>query len=318
MKVLVIDEMHESITPLLNELNLAVDYMPKIKREEIIPIVENYEGLIVRSKTYIDAELLKNAKKLVFVARAGAGVDNVEVEELKKRNIELINAPEGNRDALAEHAMGMLLTLFNKINTADLEVRSGKWDREGNRGVELMGKTVGLLGYGNMGAAFAKRLSSFGCKILAFDAEKTGFSNDFVQEVSLEKLYAETQILSIHIPMNSKNKGLLNYEYLARFKKLDYIINTSRGEVLILKDLLKLLKAGEIKGAALDVLENEKINSLKNDDLAVFQELTKLKEVILTPHVAGWSFESYEKINKVLSQKLNYWSKKEINYRFPY
>ncbi|RUA28010.1 MAG: phosphoglycerate dehydrogenase [Bacteroidetes bacterium] len=304
MKVLVIDEMHESITPLLNELNLAVDYMPKIKREEIIPIVENYEGLIVRSKTYIDAELLKNAKKLVFVARAGAGVDNVEVEELKKRNIELINAPEGNRDALAEHAMGMLLTLFNKINTADLEVRSGKWDREGNRGVELMGKTVGLLGYGNMGAAFAKRLSSFGCKILAFDAEKTGFSNDFVQEVSLEKLYAETQILSIHIPMNSKNKGLLNYEYLSRFKKLDYIINTSRGEVLILKDLLKLLKAGEIKGAALDVLENEKINSLKNDDLAVFQELTKLKEVILTPHVAGWSFESYEKINKVLSQKI--------------
>jgi D-3-phosphoglycerate dehydrogenase len=304
MKVLVIDEMHESITPLLNELNLAVDYMPKIKREEIIPIVENYEGLIVRSKTYIDAELLKKAKKLVFVARAGAGVDNVEVEELKKRNIELINAPEGNRDALAEHAMGMLLTLFNKINTADLEVRSGKWDREGNRGVELMGKTVGLLGYGNMGAAFAKRLSSFGCKILAFDAEKTGFSNDFVQEVSLEKLYAETQILSIHIPMNSKNKGLLNYEYLSRFKKLDYIINTSRGEVLILKDLLKLLKAGEIKGAALDVLENEKINSLKNDDLAVFQELTKLKEVILTPHVAGWSFESYEKINKVLSQKI--------------
>jgi D-3-phosphoglycerate dehydrogenase len=258
----------------------------------------------VRSKTYIDAELLKKAKKLVFVARAGAGVDNVEVEELKKRNIELINAPEGNRDALAEHAMGMLLTLFNKINTADLEVRSGKWDREGNRGVELMGKTVGLLGYGNMGAAFAKRLSSFGCKILAFDAEKTGFSNDFVQEVSLEKLYAETQILSIHIPMNSKNKGLLNYEYLSRFKKLDYIINTSRGEVLILKDLLKLLKAGEIKGAALDVLENEKINSLKNDDLAVFQELTKLKEVILTPHVAGWSFESYEKINKVLSQKI--------------
>ncbi len=177
MKVLIIDEMHESIVPLLSELNLEVDYMPKIKRHEIISIIKNYEGLIVRSKTPIDEALLKHATHLKFVARAGAGVDNVEVEELERRNIQLINAPEGNRDALAEHAMGMLLTLFNKINTADLEIRNGKWDREGNRGIELMGKTVGLLGFGNMGAAFAKRLSSFDCKIIAYDAEKTGFSN---------------------------------------------------------------------------------------------------------------------------------------------
>ncbi|WP_375578845.1 NAD(P)-dependent oxidoreductase [Marivirga tractuosa] len=304
MKVLIIDEMHESITALLNDINLEVDYMPKIKREEIISIIENYEGLIVRSKTHIDAELLKNANKLVFVARAGAGVDNVEVEELDKRNIQLLNAPEGNRDALAEHAIGMLLSLFNKINTADQEVREGKWDREGNRGVELMGKTVGLLGFGNMGAAFAKRLSSFGCEILAFDAEKSGFSNKYVQEVSLDMLKEKSQILSLHIPMNAQNKGIVNDDFLSEFKKLEYVINTSRGEVLILKDLLNLLKSKKIKGAALDVLENEKINSLNQNELSVFQELTELKQVIFTPHIAGWSIESYEKINKVLSQKI--------------
>lgn len=304
MKVLIIDEMHESIMPLLSELNLEVDYMPQIKRNEIISILKNYEGLIVRSKTPIDASLLAYAANLKFVARAGAGVDNVEVEELERRNIQLINAPEGNRDALAEHAIGMLLTLFNKINTADLEIRQGIWDREGNRGIELMGKTVGLLGFGNMGAAFAKRLSSFECKIIAYDAEKTGFSNEYVEEVSLDILKEQTQILSLHIPMNTQNKGLVNADFLSKFEKLEYIINTSRGEVLILKDLLKLLKENKIKGAALDVLENEKINSLSPEELSVFQSFTKLKQVILTPHVAGWSFESYEKINKVLYQKI--------------
>lgn len=304
MKVLIIDEMHESIIPLLNEINLEVDYMPNIKRTEIISILKNYEGLIVRSKTPINADLLENAPKLKFVARAGAGVDNVEVEALEKKNIQLINAPEGNRDALAEHAMGMLLSLFNKINTADQEVRNGIWDREGNRGVELMGKTIGLLGYGNMGEAFAKRLSSFGCKILAYDAEKTEFSNEFVTEVSLEDIQAKAQILSLHIPMNIQNKGLIDYDFLTKFEQLDYIINTSRGEVLVLKDLLRLFKEGGIRGAALDVLENEKIKALENEELSVFQEITQLSQIVFTPHIAGWSFESYKKINEVLSQKI--------------
>ena len=304
MKILIIDEMHESIIPLLKEINLEVDYLPDIKRQEIISILENYEGLIVRSKTSIDAELLQQAKKLIFVARAGAGVDNVEVEQLEKRNIRLLNAPEGNRDALAEHAMGMLLSLFNKINLADLEVKSGKWDREGHRGVELMGKTIGLLGYGNMGEAFAKRLSSFGCEIIAFDAEKTGFSKQHVQEVSLEILKEKSQILSLHIPLSAQNKGIIDYEFLNGFKKLDYIINTSRGEVLILKGLLQMLHERKLKGAALDVLENEKINTFSEEESFIFHQLAKLKQVIFTPHVAGWSFESYEKINWVLTQKI--------------
>jgi len=304
MKILIIDEMHESIIPLLNQINLAIDYRPDIKRPEIISILGKYEGLIVRSKTSIDAELLRQGENLTFVARAGAGVDNVEVDELEKRNIQLINAPEGNRDALAEHAMGLLLSLFNRINIADQEVRRGIWDREGNRGVELMGKTVGLLGYGYMGEAFAKRLSSFGCRILAYDAEKTGFSNEIVEEVSLDKIQAEAQVLSLHIPMNIQNKGIINHEFLAKFKSLEYIINTSRGEVLILKDLLKLLKEGRIRGAALDVLENEKFNTFNKEELAIFEELKNIQQVILTPHIAGWSHESYEKINEVLYQKI--------------
>jgi len=304
MKVLIIDKMHESIISLLNEINIEVDYVPNITRTEIFPVLENYEGLIVRSKTSIDADLLQYGKNLKFVARAGAGVDQVEIDELEKRNIRLLNAPEGNRDALAEHAIGLLLSLFNKINTADQEVRKGIWDREGNRGVELMGKTIGLLGFGFMGQAFAKRLSSFGCKILAHDAEKTGFSNDWVEEVSLDRLRDESQILSLHIPLNSKNDRIINYHFLMQFKKLEYIINTSRGEVLVLKDLLQLLHEKKIKGAALDVLENEKLNDLNGSEETVFQELIKLKQVILTPHVAGWSVESYRKINEVLYQKI--------------
>jgi D-3-phosphoglycerate dehydrogenase len=304
MKVLIIDEMHDSINSILNSVNIDVHYQPKIERQEIIKIIKNYDGLIFRSKTNVDEEILKNATNLKFVARAGAGVDNVEVSALEKRNITLLNAPEGNRDALAEHTIGMLLTLFNKINTADQEVRNGVWEREANRGIELKGKTVGLIGYGHMGKAFAKRLSSFDCEILAFDAEKTGFGNEFVREVSLSELQEKAEILSLHIPMNEKNKGIINQSFLLLFQKLNYIINTSRGEVLILKDLLKLLNSGKIKGAALDVLESEKINQLNQEEESVFQELTKLKQVILTPHVAGWSHESYEKISQVLGHKI--------------
>ncbi|WKK85470.2 NAD(P)-dependent oxidoreductase [Marivirga arenosa] len=311
MKVLIIDDMHESIITSLNSINIEVDYKPNITRDEIISSIHGYQGMIVRSKTPIDIELLGHSKDLKFIARAGAGVDNLDEEELNNRKIHLLNAPEGNRDALAEHAIGMILNLFNNINKADLEVRKGIWDREGNRGIELMGKTVGLMGFGYMGEAFAKRLSSFGCRILAFDDQKSGFGNDYVEEVSLEEFKAESQILSIHIPMNKHNKGIVNYEFLDQFKKLDYILNTARGEVLVLKDLVKLLKEKKIKGAALDVLENEKIKKLKGDELSVFQELSKFNQVLLTPHIAGWSFESYKKISEVLYQKIKSLVKEE-------
>lgn len=304
MKVLIIDEMHDSIQPLLNGINLEADYRPDIKRSEVLDIIDNYTGLIVRSKTKIDAELIEKATQLKFVARAGAGIDNVDMLSMQKNNIALLNAPEGNRDALAEHTIGMLLALFNKIVLADQQVRAGIWDRSGNRGIELQGKTIGLLGFGYMGEAFAKRLQSFGCEIIAHDVEKKGFSNEYVQEVTLGELQKRSQILSLHIPLNEDNKGLINLDFLKKFRNLDYVVNTSRGEVLILKDLLDLLKSGQLKGAALDVLENEKINQLNQVEKITFQELSMLPQVILTPHIAGWSYESYQKINTVLVEKI--------------
>ncbi len=296
--------MHDSIHDLLKSIGVDADYQPDITRQELLKIISKYYGLIVRSKTYIDAELLNHATQLKFVARAGAGIDNVDMQLLNDRNIKLLNAPEGNRDALAEHCIGILLSLLNKINVADQEVRKGVWDREGNRGVELMGKTVGLLGFGHMGEAFAKRLHSFGCEIIAYDNERSGFECDYVKEVSLEGLKEKTQILSVHIPLNKINKSLIDKSFLKSFRQLDYLVNTSRGEVLILKDLLDLLLDGSIKGAALDVLENERINHLKGIDKSVFEQLIQLPQTVLTPHVAGWSHESYQKINQILTSKI--------------
>ena len=296
--------MHDSIHALLNERNIKIDYQPSINRTETLALISEYDGLIFRSKTQVDKELLSKGNKLKFVARAGAGIDNVDMEEMEKQNITLINAPEGNKDALAEHCIGILLSLLNNIHRADREIRSGKWDRESNRGVELKGKTVGLIGYGHMGAAFAKRLTSFGCEIIAYDIKKRNFSEDGIKEVDFTELAERTEILSLHIPLNRNNKGLIDAKYLNSFKKLSYLVNTSRGEVLNLRDLVGLLKKNKLKGAALDVLENEKINLLDANEKKVFNDLINLAQVVLTPHVAGWSFESYKRINEVLAEKI--------------
>lgn len=304
MKILIIDKMHDSIHAMFENIGVGYDYRPEINRAEILTIISQYQGLIVRSKTPVDKELLNLGTQLKFVARAGAGIDNVDMQVMEARNITLINAPEGNRDALAEHCIGILLTLLNKIHLADKEIRSGVWDREGNRGVELMGKTVGLLGFGYMGEAFAQRLQSFGVETIAYDNEKSGFSSQYVKEVSLKELKEKSQILSIHIPLNEKNKSLINQQFLSEFEQLDYLINTSRGEVLVLKDLVALLTNGTLKGCALDVLENEKIDKLGEVEKAVFNELVQLPQVVLTPHVAGWTYESYYKINEILTLKI--------------
>jgi len=296
--------MHDSIVPMLEAIGCNVDYKPQIDRNLILSIISSYEGIIVRSKTPMDAEFLAHAQHLKFVARAGAGIDNVDMEAMCKYGIQLINAPEGNRDAVAEHTLAMLLSLMNKLHLADQQVRNKVWDREGNRGYELKGKTVGLLGFGYMGQAVAKRLTSFGCSILAFDIFPQNILYDGVKLVDFEVFKNETEILSIHIPLNAENKLLVNTDYLSQFPKLQYVVNTSRGEVLKLSDIVALLKEGELKGAALDVLENEKLTDLNDDEESIFNELTALENVILSPHVAGWTFESYEKINQVLVEKI--------------
>ncbi|MBX9852503.1 MAG: phosphoglycerate dehydrogenase [Cytophagaceae bacterium] len=301
---LIIDEMHPSIIPMLEKIGVEADYRPKITKDEVEGIIENYFGLILRSKIGIHKELLKKAKNLKFIARAGAGVDNINVEEVKERNIELINAPEGNMDALAEHTVAMILTLLNRIHISDREVKKGIWEREGNRGFELMGKCIALIGYGYMGRAVAKRLKAFSCNVLAYDKYLSGFSDECVKESGLEEIYERADLVSFHIPLTDETKRLVDFSYLKNFKKDFWLINTARGEILVLKDLVALMKEGRIKGAALDVLENEKLSTLTPEQKEAFNFLAQSDKVLMTPHVGGWTHESYVRINEVLVAKI--------------
>lgn len=289
---------------MLEGIGYKADYRPDIQREELLQIIGNYQGLIVRSKTNIDEALIAKATLLQFVGRAGAGIDQVDVEALQKRHIHMLNAPEGNRDALGEHAVGMLLCLFNKITWADQEVRKGKWEREANRGVELMGKTVGLIGYGNMGQAFARRLSGFGVRVLAYDKYKQTYGDAYAHEASMEEIFAQTDILSFHIPLTAETRYMVDVSYLNNFERNIFLINTARGELIKLEVLAEMLENGKVKGAVLDVLENEKLNTLTSSQQTAFHKIIQSKKVVLTPHVAGWTYESYEKINQVLVSKI--------------
>ena len=302
--VLIADEMHLSIVPMLENIGYIPDYKPLIKRQEIIDIIGNYEGLIIRSKTFVDEELLQNATLLKFIGRAGAGLELIDNEVVREKNIQLFAANEGNRVAVSEHIIGMLLCLMNKILVADSQVRKGVWLREENRGYELMGKTVGIIGYGNNGSETAKRLKAFGCKILAFDNFKAEFSDDFVTESSMEKIFEEADIISLHISLTDESSKMVNAEYLSKFMKSIYLLNASRGEIVVLRDVVAALENGKIRGACLDVLENEKLQKLTPEQQAVFEKLTHSDRVILTPHIAGWTHESYIKINEVLVEKI--------------
>lgn len=304
MKILIIDEMHLSIIPMLEKDRHVVTYSPKITRAEILGQVEEYDGLIIRSKTPMDRELLEKAKNLKFIGRAGAGLDQIDLDYLVTRGIKLFHAAKGNRDAVAEHALGMILALFNQLSKADQEVRKGIWDREGNRGNELAGKTVGIMGYGNMGKAFAKRLQGFKVKVMAYDKFKLGFGDEFVQEVTWEKLKAEADILSVHVPLTPDTQDFFTVEVLESFNKPFWFVNTARGEVITFKTLNEGLDSEILRGAVLDVLENEKFQKFTPEQKSEFEKLALRDNVLFSPHVAGWTFESYEKINKVLVKKI--------------
>ena len=296
--------MHESIVSLLAEIGIEATYAPGMARAEILNTVGDYEGILVRSKTTIDKEFIDHAQKLEFIGRAGAGLDKIDVEYVESKNIEILNAPEGNRDALAEHAVGLLLSMLNNINAADQQVRNWIWDREGNRGVELSDKTVGIVGYGYMGQAFVQRLRAFDCRILVYDKYKKGFGTKKVEEVSLEKLFSKTDILSLHVPLTPETRSWINKDFIQQFRKDIHVLNTARGEILPIKDLLELLDDGKVLGAALDVLEKEKFNQLSDEEKTRFEDLFSRKNVVLSPHVAGWTFASYKRINEVLVSKI--------------
>lgn len=302
--ILIVDEMHPSLFKMLDEIAFKYDYLPNVNREAILEILPNYEGLIIRSKTKIDKEFLEKAAKLKFIARAGAGLDLIDIKEAENRNIQLFSANEGNRDAVAEHTIGMVLALFNKLTIANFEVKNSIWQREPNRGIELMGKTWAIIGYGNNGQATAQRLSGFGVNVLAYDKFKSDFSDGFASPAAMNYIFENADIVSLHIPLNEETNKMVDQVFLNKFKKNIFLINISRGEIVVLKDLLTELESGKVAGACLDVLENEKIANLSTDEKFIFDQLAALPNTILTPHIAGWTHESYIKINEVLISKI--------------
>jgi len=311
-KIIIIDEMHPGIIPQLESLGFHVDYQPQIDRAVLLEKIDGYYGLIVRSKTVIDSSLLDSAQSLRFVARAGAGVDNLDESAIRNRNIQIINAPEGNRDALAEHVVGMLLNLLHHISAANEAMRYGQWDREAFRGMELGGKTVGIIGCGNMGCAFAKRLSSFDCRVLGYDKYLQNQRTSVYQPMGLNELFRECDILSLHVPLTNETRGFYNYTFFKNFRKPIILINSARGEILPLEDLVNLLKERRITGACLDVFEKEPFHQLSVSQNDVYEFLRSSPQVLLTPHVAGWSHESYLRINEVLVDKLKRLRKAKI------
>jgi len=305
-KILIVDDLHPAFKTGATALGYQVDDLPNITRAETLASIAGYEGIAVRTKFKIDRELMDAAPGLKFIARAGAGLDNIDEAYAKERNIQLMNAPEGNRDAVGEHAVGMLLSLMNNHRKADIEIRNGIWDREGNRGWELKGRTVGIIGYGFMGSSFAKKLAGFDVKVIAYDKYKTGFSDAYATECSMEEIVKYSDVLSLHIPLTKETRQLVDEEYLRHFRKEIFFLNTARGEIVNTKAILAALQTGKILGAGLDVLEAEKFPNLAEQSW--YNELKASSKVILTPHVGGWTFESYRKISEVLTEKLERWS----------
>ncbi|MGE9515828.1 MAG: NAD(P)-dependent oxidoreductase [Solitalea-like symbiont of Tyrophagus putrescentiae] len=297
-KILIVDDLHPILLDLLKSY-FVLDYRPTIGLEEAASIIMDYNGLIIRSKFNVSHEFLEKAQNLEFIARAGAGIDNIDEKAIIKTRVKILNAPEANRDAVAEHALGLLLSLLNNINTSNTQVKDGKWIREGNRGYELNNKTVGIIGYGNTGSSFAKLLRDFNVKILAHDKYKTKFGNGYVNESSLQELLKESDIISLHIPLTEETKYYADNNFFSSLDKPIWFLNTSRGKIVNISALLKAMKAKKILGAALDVLEQEPPR-----DADWFNDLVNNDKVLLTPHIAGWTYESYKKISIVLANKI--------------
>ena len=307
MKILHLDTNHPILIEQLNSLGFTNDEDYTSSKAEIIAKIDLYDGLIIRSRFSIDASFLEKAKNLKFIGRVGAGLENIDCSYAKNNGITLIAAPEGNRNAVGEHCLGMLLSLFNKLNKANGEIKKGQWLREENRGVELDGKTVGVIGYGNMGKSFAKKLRGFNVEVLCYDL-KPNVSDDCCKQVSLREFQQKVDVLSLHTPQTELTRNMVNTNFIQSFKKNFWLLNTARGTSVVTKDLVIALKSGKILGAGLDVLEYEKAsfeNLFTNDKIPkAFQYLINSNNVLLSPHVAGWTFESKEKLAQTIVDKI--------------
>jgi D-3-phosphoglycerate dehydrogenase len=306
MKVLHLDTNHKLLINQLNDLGFTNHEDYTSSKKEVESKIHEYDGIVLRSRFTIDKQFLNAATNLKFIGRVGAGLENIDCDYAQEKGVYLISAPEGNRNAVGEHALGMLLSLFNKLNKADAEVRAGKWLREDNRGIELDGRTVGLIGYGNMGKAFAKKLRGFDVEVLCYDI-KPHVEDANAKQVSLSEFQEKVDVVSLHTPQTPLTLNMINEAFINQFKKPFWLINTARGKSVVTKDLVTALKSEKILGAGLDVLEYEKASfeTLFSSKLPeAFQYLIESDRVLLSPHVAGWTVESKEKLAQTIVDKI--------------
>ncbi|OHT46657.1 2-hydroxyacid dehydrogenase [Flavobacterium tructae] len=307
IKILHIDSNHPVLWQQLEDVGFENYADFKSSKEEIEAKIANYNGIVIRSRFKIDKTFLDQATNLKFIARVGAGLESIDCEYAETKGIHLIAAPEGNRNAVAEHSLGVILSLFNNLNQADAEVKSGHWNRESNRGHELDGKTVGIIGYGNMGKAFAKKLRGFETEVLCYDIlDNVGDQN--AKQVSLAELQQKSDVLSLHLPWTPETDKMVDQSFINAFSKPFWIINTSRGKNIVTADLVEAMKTKKILGAGLDVLEYEKLSfeTLFQEESTpeALRYLMESKNVLLTPHIAGWTFESHERLAQVIADKI--------------
>ena len=309
MKVAFLDTVHEVLNERLEANGYSCHECYGVTREQILEgELNDYEGIIIRSRLTIDSRLLAALSSLKWIARSGSGLDNIDVEEAQARGVQIVNSPEGNRDSVGEHALGLLLMLLHKLRSGDKSVHKRVWLREEHRGEELGAQTVGIIGFGVMGSAFAEKLQGFGCKVIAYDKYKKGFGSNIVKEVSEEEFFAQSDIVSVHVPWTSETKGMVDWVWLDRFSKPITFINTSRGAVVNTSDLLDAIDDGKVKSAALDVVEFEgrslEVLELDTEGQTTLSRLLANEQILITPHVAGWSVESYYKLSSVLADKI--------------
>ncbi len=304
VKILIVDPVHAALIDGLSAAGIQYSYEPNIESSDITAQLKDYNGLVIRSKRSLDKAFLLENKHLYFIARAGAGMENIDESTAQELGIACFNAGEGNRDSVGEHTIGLLLNLSKMITKSHVELQSGKWDREGNRGFEIGSKTIGIIGYGNAGSAVASKLIGFGCRIIAYDKYYKGFGNDLVEEVSYEQVLSESDVITFHIPLTPETMSWIDSSFVQSVVKPFVLLNTSRGGIMRTKGVLEGIRSGKILAFGSDVLENESIEFLNKDESEDLKNLLAFDNVVITPHVAGWTHESYEKISDVLLQKI--------------
>ncbi len=312
-KVLITDEVHPILLKGLQELGLACDYKPSIQPGMVKAVIHQYRGLIINSKILVDQSMIDASHKLWFIGRLGSGLEIIDLNYAAEKGIDVLNSPEGNCNAVAEHALGMLLSLSNHLCRSNQEVRNKIWRREANRGFEIQGKKIGIIGFGHTGSTFAKKMESLGVEVLAYDKYKTNYATNFshVKESSMAQIFETADFVSLHLPLTEETHYLANRAFFEKFKKPIVLINTSRGKVVQLEDLLEMLNEGKVIAAGLDVFENEKPATYSPEEAMLYETLFQLNQVVLSPHVAGWTVESKERLAFILIKKI----KRSLNVR---